>query len=154
MVPEGDLLSVLVSVRQDQEADLRPLRRDSTYNFPRHMNTKQIENLGPLPAEHLAEYDGAAKWCAARRMNGDPDAGKIGGSLPFCMGSPGALDWIQADPEAFEERIQQCGYALTMERDEVVYALDELVHAVTTGIVHRSPEVITRARAALSKLGK
>ena len=56
-----------------------------------------------LPLQFLDEYDGAAD-CYART-----------GELPRNMGSPGALDYIQADPEAFKERVRDIKYAIAME---------------------------------------
>lgn len=64
-----------------------------------------------LPAEHLAEYDAAAQWCATRGIKGN-----VGDTLPPNMATDGALRFIQADPEAFQERIRQCAYALAMNR--------------------------------------
>ncbi len=65
----------------------------------------------PLPLEHCAEYDAAADWCAARGLTG-----AIGDPLPANMATDGALLWIQADPEAFQERVRQCAYARAMNR--------------------------------------
>lgn len=59
-----------------------------------------------LPLEHCAEYDSAAHWFV------------LTGHLPANMGSPGAIDAIQADPEAFQERVKQVRYARAMERIE------------------------------------
>lgn len=56
-----------------------------------------------LPLEHVAEYDAAAEYFARHYR------------LPDCMGSPGALDYIQADPEAFQDRVRQCRYANAMD---------------------------------------
>ena len=64
-----------------------------------------------LPLEFIKEYDDAAIWCAERRLQG-----KSGDPLPLNMGSPGAIDYIQADPESFEERVRQCAYQLAMEK--------------------------------------
>jgi hypothetical protein len=66
------------------------------------MKTK-TKDLGPLPIEHITEYDVAAVYYAKHHK------------LPANMGSPGALDWINADPEAFQERVRQCAYALSMK---------------------------------------
>jgi hypothetical protein len=63
-----------------------------------------------LPLEHCAEYDAAAHWCALRGLTG-----KVGDPLPRNMGNDGALRYINADPEAFQERVRQCAYALAME---------------------------------------
>lgn len=64
-----------------------------------------------LPLEHLAEYDATAQWCAERGLTGS-----LGDALPANMNAAGALYWIQADPEAFAQRVRQCAYALAMER--------------------------------------
>lgn len=63
----------------------------------------------PLPLEYCQEYDGAAKWCAERSLKGN-----IGDPLPDAMAIDGALAYIQADPESFQERVRQCAYALAM----------------------------------------
>ena len=55
-----------------------------------------------LPLEHLEEYQAAAVYHA--RM----------GILPDCMGSPGAIDYINADPEAFEAEVRLVKYAISM----------------------------------------
>ena len=55
-----------------------------------------------LPLEHCAEYDGAAEYFAKHNR------------LPECMGSPGAIDCIQADPEAFKDRVKLFKYAQSM----------------------------------------
>lgn len=70
------------------------------------MNTT---NTTTLPLEHCAEYDAAAEYLAQRGLAGD-----IGDPLPPNMASSGALKWIQADPEAFQERVRQCAYARSM----------------------------------------
>jgi hypothetical protein len=59
-----------------------------------------------LPLEHIAEYDNAAQWCAQRGLTGKP-----GDPLPENMGTPGAIEYIQADPESFEERVREFAYA-------------------------------------------
>lgn len=66
-------------------------------------------NLGPLPLDLLSEYDGAARWCAQRKLEG-----KIGDRLPDNMDSDGALKWINADPEAFQARVQEFAYGIAM----------------------------------------
>lgn len=62
-----------------------------------------------LPLEHCNEYDAAAEWCARRGLSG-----KVGTPLPANMAADGALKYIQADPEAFEERVRQSAYAIAM----------------------------------------
>jgi hypothetical protein len=64
-----------------------------------------------LPAELLTEYDGAAQWCAQRGLTG-----KVGDPLLANMSASGALKYINADPEAFEQRVKEFAYALAMER--------------------------------------
>ena len=54
------------------------------------------------------EYDRAAMDLARRNLTG-----KIGDSLPLNM-SGEAVDLINDDPEAFELRVRQCAYALSM----------------------------------------
>jgi hypothetical protein len=66
-----------------------------------------------LPLEYIEEYDAAAMWCALRGLKGE-----LGDPLPPNMGSPGAIDYIQADPESFMERIGQCAYQIAMEKVE------------------------------------
>lgn len=56
-----------------------------------------------LPLEHLEEYTAAANYFA--RL----------GRLPDCMGSPGAIDYINADPEAFERDVRLEKYALSQK---------------------------------------
>jgi hypothetical protein len=63
-----------------------------------------------LPLEHCAEYDAAAEHCARRGLRG-----AIGDPLPANMDANGALAWINADPEAFQERVRQFAYGLAME---------------------------------------
>jgi hypothetical protein len=65
----------------------------------------------PLPNHLLREYDGAAEHCARRGLKGVP-----GDELPANMATDGALRWINADPEAFEERVRQIAYGLAMEK--------------------------------------
>ena len=72
------------------------------------------QDIGPLPLELLSEYDGAARWCAIKGLKGVP-----GDALPDNMDSDGALRWINADPEAFQERVRQFAYARAMERVNV-----------------------------------
>jgi len=64
-----------------------------------------------LPIEHAREYSAAAEWCARRGLKG-----RLGDPLPCNMGSPGAVDYIDADPEAFEDEVRRCAYMLAMEK--------------------------------------
>ena len=57
-----------------------------------------------MPLGFLREYDGAAERFART------------GNLPDAMGSPGAIDWINNDPEAFQERVREFRYAHAMEK--------------------------------------
>ena len=63
-----------------------------------------------LPLEHAQEYDAVAEYCARRGLTG-----AIGDSLPLNMNANGALLWINADPEAFQERVRQFAYGIAME---------------------------------------
>ena len=67
---------------------------------PNHELNMKLELQDPtLPLEHCAEYDAAAEYFARHNK------------LPDCMGSPGAIDYINADPEAFEQRVREFKYA-------------------------------------------
>jgi len=55
-----------------------------------------------------AEYDGAAEYCALRGLTG-----AIGDPLPTLMSSD-CCERISDDPEAFQRRVRECGYALSM----------------------------------------
>ena len=72
-------------------------------------NNATNETRGELPIKHCCEYDGAAEHFARH------------GELPQAMGSPGAIDWIEADPEAFEQRVNEMKYALAMEATHAKY---------------------------------
>jgi hypothetical protein len=56
------------------------------------------------------EYDSAAEWCARRGI-----AGRVGDNLPPCM-SLRVLREINADPDAWEQRVRDTAYALAMSR--------------------------------------
>lgn len=58
-----------------------------------------------------AEYESAAGWCAKR----EGTKGVIVGRLPEMISSR-CLDLIEADPEAFEERVRATAYGMAMER--------------------------------------
>ena len=66
-----------------------------------------------LPLEHASEYDSAAEWCARRGLSG-----AIGTRLPEAMETYGALQYIQADPEAFEQRVRDFAYEIAMGKTE------------------------------------
>jgi hypothetical protein len=70
-----------------------------------------MQTTDSLPLAHCAEYDSAAEWCAKRGIKGE-----IGAPLPANMATDGALKWIQADPESFQERVRQFAYGLAMEK--------------------------------------
>lgn len=71
-----------------------------------------MENeIGELPLEHTREYDSAAEWCARKGLKGE-----IGDPLPANMNANGALKWINADPESFQERVRQFAYGMAMEK--------------------------------------
>jgi hypothetical protein len=54
-------------------------------------------------------YDAAAEWCAKRGLKG-----AIGDPLPNLM-SANTVALINADPEAFADRVRMTAYALAME---------------------------------------
>ena len=56
------------------------------------------------------EYDAAAEWCARRGFTG-----AIGTELPMLV-SRDCIDAINADPEAFQQRVKDTAYAIAMER--------------------------------------
>lgn len=58
--------------------------------------------MTPLPLEYTEEYDAAAEYYA--RTN----------HLPENMGRPGAYDWINGDPDAFWQRVNDFRYAAAM----------------------------------------
>ena len=55
------------------------------------------------------EYEQAAEWCARRSLSG-----KIGDPLPSPLASE-VVEAINADPEAFQERVRLHCYALAMD---------------------------------------
>lgn len=65
----------------------------------------------PLPIEHAEEYDHLARHCADFGLSGD-----VGTVLPDGLFSPGAIDYINADPEAFAQRVKEFAYGRSMER--------------------------------------
>ncbi len=73
---------------------------------------KTDEKTIELPLEHCAEYDSAANWCTLRGIKGN-----AGDPLPPNMNPDSALYYINADPEAFQERVRQCAYAMASDRD-------------------------------------
>lgn len=64
-----------------------------------------------LPIELCSEYDAAAEYCARLGLTGE-----VGDPLPPNMDSDGALWWINAAPEAFQQRVRECAYWIAMER--------------------------------------
>lgn len=56
------------------------------------------------------EYDYIAEWCAKRGLKG-----ATGDPLPPFSGGD-AVELINQDPEAFQERVQATAYALAMEK--------------------------------------
>lgn len=62
-----------------------------------------------LPLEFVREYDGAAEHFARNNK------------LPEAMGSPGALDYINADTEAFDQRVREFRYAHAMESTHAAF---------------------------------
>ncbi len=77
--------------------------RSERDTFSEENKIEFFQEHGELPIEYLREYDGAAEHFAKQ------------GTLPDLMGSPGAIDYINADPEAFEERVRDFKYAIAME---------------------------------------
>lgn len=75
------------------------------------MTTKTRESAAqPYELARAEEYEQAAKWCAERGLKG-----AVGDPLP----SPLAVEVcesIDADPEAFQEKVRLHAYALAMER--------------------------------------
>lgn len=66
----------------------------------------------PLPIEFAREYDQIAEMTAKRRRAGwQKDYAPQSG----CYITPGAIDWVLADPESFAERVRSTEYALAME---------------------------------------
>lgn len=64
-----------------------------------------------LPIDCLSEYDSAAQWCARRGLTG-----AVGDPLPNLMDSDGALKWINAHPEAFQQRVKDFAYMMAMDK--------------------------------------
>jgi len=58
------------------------------------------------------EYDAAAEFCARHGLKGEP-----GDQLPHLLGSDTKAA-IDADPEAFQERVRATAYAIAMEKIE------------------------------------
>ncbi|MDE2097585.1 MAG: hypothetical protein KGL39_10090 [Patescibacteria group bacterium] len=65
--------------------------------------SQYISNLG---AAAWSEYDSAAEWCAKRGIKGE-----LGDKLPANM-TPAAVQMINNDIEAFQERVRLSAYAL------------------------------------------
>ncbi len=61
-----------------------------------------------LQLENVREYDAAAMDLARRGLTGD-----IGDPLPNLM-SGATVDAINEDPEAFQQHVRMCAYALAM----------------------------------------
>jgi hypothetical protein len=57
-----------------------------------------------LPLEHLTEYTAAAEYYA------------IHNKLPECMGVPGAIEYIEDDPDSFIQEVRNCQYANAMNK--------------------------------------
>ena len=60
------------------------------------------------------EYDAAAKWCAQREIDGQPNS-----PLP-ALTSIAVCDLIEGDVEAFQKRIREFAYAIAAERNPVI----------------------------------
>lgn len=72
----------------------------------------EFANDEPLDPAHPAwkEYDSVAEWCAERGIKG-----AAGDRLPDML-STGCKALIDADPEAFEQRVRDCAYAQAMNK--------------------------------------
>ena len=70
----------------------------------------------PFPPTHPVwdEYDSAAEWCARRGLKGEQ-----GDKLPDSLSTDCARA-IDFDPEAFQRRIAETGYALAREERPVL----------------------------------
>ena len=62
-----------------------------------------------LALEDVSEYDSAAEWCARRGI-----AGSTGDPLPDGL-SASVADAINADADAFRERVRETAYGLALE---------------------------------------
>lgn len=82
------------------------------------------DDHGHLPLEYCAEYDAAAEHFARH------------GCLPDAMGVPGALTFIQADPEAFDVRVKDFKYAHAMQRQPSLEDLAENHFNTVTAFYH------------------
>jgi hypothetical protein len=71
-----------------------------------------MERKAVMSHDPWIEYDNAAEWCAKRGLKG-----KIGDPLPNLM-SKAAVDLINEDPEAFEQRVRGTAYAIAMSGHE------------------------------------
>jgi hypothetical protein len=60
--------------------------------------------------DQWAEYDAAAEWCAKHGFKGD-----VGDPLPNLM-SKETVELINADPEAFADRVRLTAYSLAMRK--------------------------------------
>jgi hypothetical protein len=69
---------------------------------------------GPrLDSAKWSEYDSAAAWCAKRGIAGD-----VGDPLPDLLGGD-VCDEIDADVDAFADRVRATAYMLACERSQV-----------------------------------
>ena len=74
------------------------------------MEAMTMTNTETLRLEDAAEYDAAALYCAKRGRTG-----AIGTELPANM-TTRCVDAINADPDAFAERVRASAYMLACER--------------------------------------
>lgn len=92
----------------------REVRIKTAAKLRRPADWKQLPAADYLPDDlaliHL--YDACAEWCAKRGLQG-----KIGDLLPNLVSSE-VVEMINSDPEAFEQRVRQCAYALAMNKQE------------------------------------
>ena len=71
-----------------------------------------MNNADYLPDDLAAihTYDDVALWCAKRGLTG-----KMGDPLPNLL-SEDIVKLINDDPDAFQDRVKQCAYALAMDK--------------------------------------
>ena len=75
------------------------------------------------------EYDDAAEWCAERGIKG-----KHGDALPALL-STRCLAEINADPEAFEQRVRDSAYAIAMRKRGIIYLTPTGIKGIVDSVV-------------------
>lgn len=104
------------TMRMPDEAPARELAHDRNGYYwvgwkalwERTPRGKRRSEFSPYNARLWKAYDAAADWCARRGLKG-----KVGDPLPNLM-SGDVVKAINADPEAFEERVRLSAYARAM----------------------------------------